>query len=372
MRVGRRGAAAVALMAALATAGCGVRPVTPPARADAAVQTLDAHFYRGGRWVSTVDFWQNAQAFGVLLDAYQRTHSAAFAAMIPQVYAENRQHGRIGDYTSTSIDDEGWWGLDWTRAWDLTGDAAYLQTSKAVFANMAATWDDTCGGGVWWKSSPKQYKNAITNELFLLLAVELHERTAGDRGPGSYLDWAQREANWFLASGMINGRGLVSDGLDNLCRNNGGTTWTYNQGVILAGLAELSRDTGQASYLRTAERIADAATTALVPPGGVLREPCEPARNCGADGEEFKGIFIRYLWWLYTVDHKPAYRAFLAHTQDVLWTAGRSPTGDFGVSWSVPPSSTAQIDAETDTAAAAALTSTALPLAEKPRKGPGA
>jgi len=349
-----------AVLAAL-LAGCGVQPLTAPARAAAALQVLDGS-YRDGRWVAATDFWQNAQAFGALLDGYQRTHSAAYAAMIPQVYAANSQHGTPGDFTSTNIDDEGWWGLDWVRAWDLTGDAAYLQTSRAVFANMAGTWDSTCGGGVWWKASGV-YKNAITNELFLLLAVELHDRTPGDRGPASYLGWAQREAGWFLGSGMIDSFGLVNDGLTAGCRNNAGSTFTYNQGVILAGLAGLSRDTGDRTDLQAAERIADAATRALVDSHGVLRDPCEVSGSCGIDGEEFKGIFARYLWTLYSVDHQARYRQFLQHSLDALW--GNGGASGFGLAWDGPG---AGADAETDTAAAAALGATALPGPERARR----
>jgi hypothetical protein len=38
---------------------------------------------------------------------------------------------------------------------------------------------------------------------------------------------------------MTNGVGLVNDGLTATCLNNGATTWTYNQDVTLAGMAEL-------------------------------------------------------------------------------------------------------------------------------------
>jgi predicted alpha-1,6-mannanase (GH76 family) len=41
------------------------------------------------------------------------------------------------------------------------------------FDYVAQAWDDTCGGGVWW-SQARSYKNAITNELFLMGASTLH------------------------------------------------------------------------------------------------------------------------------------------------------------------------------------------------------
>ena len=59
----------------------------------------------------------------------------------------------------------------------------------------------------------------------------------------STLRWAKAEWSWFKGSGMINGSNLVNDGLTARCDNNHGTTWTYNQGVILAGLSQLYRAT---------------------------------------------------------------------------------------------------------------------------------
>ena len=53
-------------------------------------------------------------------------------------------------------------------------------------------WDGTCGGGLWWNED-RQYKNAITNELFLTLAAQLSQRVPGNRG---YQDWALREWAW--------------------------------------------------------------------------------------------------------------------------------------------------------------------------------
>ena len=80
-------------------------------------------------------------------------------------------------------------------------------------------------GGVYWDLH-NSYKNAITNELFLVLATDLYEIT----NESQYLDWAEREVDWFLHSGMINSRYLVNDGLNDDCYNNQQTTWTYNQG----------------------------------------------------------------------------------------------------------------------------------------------
>lgn len=361
--LGRRWGAAllgVALACSVVLSGCALwaRPLSGDSvsRADAAAGALQQAYYMNGRWRGA-GYWQNAQGLWVVLDQYQRTHAQVWKVDIAQVYKANSQHGRIGNYLSDYVDDEGWWALDWIRAWDLTGDAGYLKTAEATFADMASTWGGTCGGGVWWNHK-KTYKNAIPNELFLLTAVELHERVPGDT---AYLGWAEKEATWFQQSGMINGQGLVNDGLGVTCLNNGGNPWTYNQGVILAGLAELGQVTGNAADLALARRIGDAAVAHLVTPEGVLYERgCEPGGSCGGDGALFKGIFVRYLWWLYRYAPEPQYKQLLAVSTEAIWTKDRGAEGTFGLHWSGPP--TALVTVQGNISAVMALTSTATEL----------
>ena len=81
-------------------------------------------------------------------------------------------------------------------------------------------WPTTCGnGGVWWDTT-HTYINAIPNELFLSVAGHLANRVSN---PDYYIDWAKREWEWFLASGMINEDNLINDGLTTSCENNGET-----------------------------------------------------------------------------------------------------------------------------------------------------
>lgn len=60
---------------------------------------------------------------------------------------------------------------------------------------------------------------------------------------------------------MINEKNLINDGLtinaDATCVNNGEITWSYNQGVILGGLAELYKATGNSTLLAKAVDIAE-------------------------------------------------------------------------------------------------------------------
>ncbi len=145
------------------------------------------------------------------------------------------------NFEDTFYDDDGWWALAWIDAYDVTGNPAYLTMAETIFTTMTGVWDSTCGGGVWWSTSQATRTPSPMN-CFLTIAAKLANRTTGNASAG-YLKWAQQEWTWFKGSGMINAQNLMNDGLTstnpNACTNNGGTTWTYNQGVILGGLVEL-------------------------------------------------------------------------------------------------------------------------------------
>lgn len=300
------------------------------ANTTAAAATLQTWYNSKGLWDST-GWWNAANCLEAIENAIQANNGQDYIQVLATTFELNSGENFLNEY----YDDEGWWALAWIRAFDLTGEFRYLAMARVIFADMTGGWDDTCGGGCWWKKD-RRYKNAIANELFLLVAIRLHQRTPGDHGPGSYLEWALKEWEWFRNSGMINTQNLINDGLDRNCQNNRRTTWTYNQGVILGGLVELYRVTKDTNCLNQALAIADAATSSLVYSNGILREPCEPDHCRGADVPQFKGIFVRYLANLYDLTRKPAYREFLASNARSVWINDRDAAGRLGLRWTGP------------------------------------
>jgi hypothetical protein len=235
-------------------------------------------------------WWQAAVAFSAVETYAQTTGDTSFDAAIARAFSLHA----AGNFENSADDDTAWWGLVWLQAYELTGGPAYLSMARTDADFIHQAWDGVCGGGVWWQRNPRSYKNAITNELFLELTAWLHNDIHGDT---KYLGWATAEWSWFSHSGMINKNNLVNDGLDDNCRNNGQNTWTYNQGVILAGLAQLYRATGDQALLATARGIARATIRRLTV-AGVLTEPCQGDRcqdQLDADTQAFKGIFVRDL-----------------------------------------------------------------------------
>ena len=306
------------------------------ARAAAAAAALQRWYVpRTGLW-KTTGWWNAANALTALIGYVQHADGSDRTGVVANTFRRARR--RHPDFCNSFFDDNGWWGLAWVAAYDLAGDREYLDAAEAIFARTLAGWDGVCGGGMWWNTK-RTYKNAITTELFITLAARLHERTLQQRTPDDqdYLSWALRGWEWLLGRALIGPGGLVNDGLTGGCENNGGTAWTYNQGVILGGLATLYDITGDRAYLRHGEFIADAALRGLTNADGILTEPCELTDDgCDGDGSQFKGIFARHLHAFYQRSGNRGYRDFLLRNADSAWASARNADDQIGLSWAGP------------------------------------
>ena len=257
-----------------------------------------------------------------MVDTYTFPHIPAGLAAPPP--------GSNADWLNWFYDDEGWWALAWLKVYDITNESAYLGAAMDIFEDMVKGWGATCGG-IWWNKA-HEANVAISNELFLSVAAQLANR-ASNRA--YYLDWAMKQYRWFYNSGLINANHNINDGLDlKTCKNNDGIVWSYNQGVILGALVELNRAQPDRFYLTIAQSIATAAISKLSGADGILHEPCEP--DCGNDGPQFKGIFMRNLQVLQQATGNQQYREFINKNADSIWDNARGPGDKFDLVWSGP------------------------------------
>jgi predicted alpha-1,6-mannanase (GH76 family) len=287
--------------------------------------------YNGNLW------WTGANMLEVTIDYSRELGDMTYVDTIDNTFEKVKGGSFQGfvNFLNEYYDDEGWWALAWIKAYDLTHNAKYLDMAKVIFQDMTQGWNPNhCNGGLYWRKTDET-KNAIPNELFLTVAARLHLRTANDMGTGGFLDWAQREWAWFKASGMIQADNQIVDGMNGQCAVSG-PAYTYNQGVIVGGLVDLWRSTGDAALMDQAVAIARAAISHQTTPDGVFIEAvCDP--NCGGgDGLQFKGIFARNIAYLYEANPLPELRDFLIVQSDAIWNLSRSAANEFGKRWAGP------------------------------------
>jgi predicted alpha-1,6-mannanase (GH76 family) len=349
-------------------------------RLQAGVAALQGWYVGRTGLYRTTGWWNAANAITVLTDAMRVSGLKQYVPVLAHTFEhaqivvpKTEQTGALKDMTGAPgfvnryYDDEGWWALAWIDAYDLTRQPRYLAMGQSIFADMVGGWDNTCGGGIWW-SKDKTYKNAIANELFFSVAAHLAGRATTSAEQARYSAWAAKEWAWFRRSGMINSRHLVNDGLtidkaSGSCRSNGKTVWTYNQGVLVGALAAWSKFSpgGASDSLAEARKIADATLAHLTDAAGVLHDSCEP--DCGGDGIQFKGIFVRNLQALDEVAPDSHYPRFFAVNAQAIWQKDRGPGDTFGVVWSGPVLTT---NAGTQASALDALVANAAQIRTEP------
>ncbi|KAJ7788181.1 glycoside hydrolase family 76 protein [Mycena olivaceomarginata] len=242
-----------------------------------------------------------------------------------------------------SYDDASWiilalWKIADYKAARGHDNSAYLESANTIYNIVQGAWDTSvCGGGVWW-SSAKDYKNSITNELFLLVSA-----TGAINFPSNpaFLTNANNVRNWKQPTAQFSG--LFNDGLTSTCANNGQTTWIYNQGVIAAGLGALYAVTKDTILLDEAEITLDAAIK-LLTSNNILKESCDDPTQSGAkcnnDQQAFKGIFTKNVQFYLDRVNDPArvakYSGFLHAQASGVYYYGTSGSGDIGSVWYAP------------------------------------
>ena len=283
---------------------------------------------RTGLWRGT-GWWNSANVLTAIVRYSKFTGEKTYLPIIENTFknAPNRFPGFINEY----YDDEGWWALAWVEAFELTDKKEYLDEAEKIFADMCTGWSDELGGGIFWKKG-EQYKNSIANNLFTLLALRLNAHRPETKVQGeTYLAWAEKDWKWYSESGQINREiWMIEDGLRPNGQPNRNQHWTYNQGVAIAVMVEFYKLKKDKELLDMAEKIADS-TIKRLSRDGILRERNEP--NAGADGCQFKGIFMRHLYTLYEVSKKAEYRDFIENNSDSIWKHRNPETNGFSVSW---------------------------------------
>ncbi|MGM7722997.1 glycoside hydrolase family 76 protein [Metabacillus sp. Hm71] len=223
----------------------------------------------------------------------------------------------LGNGGDKFYDDNHWLALNFIKIYDTTGDEVALNRAKQLFDLAVYGWDTDpshpCTGGVFWTQAPwSNDRNTISNAPAAEIGLLLYDIT----GEQYYLDWSKKMYDW-VNSCMLAPNGLYWDHID-LEGNINKRQWTYNQGVMIGASVLFYKATGDLTYLKRAEDIAD---KALEYYGG---------SRLYSDPPYFNAIFFKNLQLLESVNNNQTYRKFMQAYADEMWKTVRDPeTGLF-------------------------------------------
>jgi predicted alpha-1,6-mannanase (GH76 family) len=277
-------------------------------------------------------YWPNAHALDVLVDAYMRNPAPAIKTRMDElvhgVKAKNND-----SWINFYYDDMEWMALACLRAYQVTNDNLYKNITDLLWADIKGGWSNELNGGIWWRKDNSS-KNTPSNMPAAILAARLYKTF---NNPDD-LEWAKKIYDWQKATLYEQATGWVFDNIEKNGTKN--TTWkfTYNQGTFLGAALELFKITNNATYQADAIKATDfAVASGQLTSNGILKD------EGGGDGGLFKGVFVRYLTRLIIegglpADKKNNYIAFLRKNAETLWSKGTNKSLIlFGSAWDKAP-----------------------------------
>ncbi|KAK6604596.1 glycosyl hydrolase [Botrytis cinerea] len=233
-----------------------------------------------------------------------------------------------------------------SSVYDVTGNETYLKAAAEIYEDPKSVYGNTPCGGLWWDKKHSGV-NSVENELYLTASAKLANRLPARKnseGQGYYYSQALIAYDFLITNtttSMNPSTHLFNDGISmNTCKNNGKIVFTYNQGIILSGLTELTWSTRSHSYTALAVEIANSVIEKMTTSAGILQEKaCEP-NACNGDEQQFKGIFTRNLAFMINratgmdANILAKYRDFLALNAESIIRDDTSSDNMLGLVWS--------------------------------------
>jgi hypothetical protein len=275
--------------------------------------------------------WPEATQFRVLTDLVKINSAAytptlrAFSDELSTRYWKTTGAGgyRSGVSNGATLfyDDNAHIAVVLAEAYNLTGDAVYLTRAIQTYDFVLSGEDSAGGGGIYFSVPDTSSKNAISTLQEVRAGLMLYQIT----GQARFLTDAQRLYAW-SASHIQQPNGLFKEGYMLTGPNAGsavGFTLVNSAGIGLASNILFYDATGDASYLREAQRIAAASRSAYF------------NSSSGAINDEGFWAFelVDALGDLYLTDHNPAWLTATTNAMTWLHNNREDPNGHYGTLW---------------------------------------
>lgn len=221
--------------------------------------------------------------------------------------------------TDKYYDDNAWVAISFTEAYKNTHDPIFLKRARATQAFVLSGWDDTLGGGIYWKLD-HQSKNTCSNAPVAAAAARLSYLT-GDK---DQLAWALKIRTW-VDRKLQDRDGLYWDGMNKQGKVEK-TKWSYNTALIIQTDLWLYALQHRPADLAEARRLADAGLAAWTDPATGSLQKTE-------DSTRFTVYFCEALLRLYDVTRDRKYLAAVQRQAAYGYSHVRDPQGGYWDNW---------------------------------------
>lgn len=304
----------------------------------------DSYFNFNNSGQKDFNYWPQAHALDVVVDAYMRTNDNFYKTTITQWYdGVKRKNGNT--FYNVYYDDMEWIALAMLRSYNATQDERYKTSSMDVWKDIQTGWNTNAGGGISWKKDQPYSKNACSNGPACILAARMFQQF----GDVKDKEWALKIYGWEKETLFNPANGAVYDNIDSRT-GVAQQSWlfTYNEGTFLGSAVELYKITGEKGYLNDAIKAADYTLNNLVDGNDRL------LKNEGnGDGGLFKGVFIRYFTQLILLPDldtatEKRYINFFKLNAETLWRTGTNKQQVlYSNYWKTKPASTTELTTQT-------------------------
>jgi predicted alpha-1,6-mannanase (GH76 family) len=237
--------------------------------------------------------WTHAIFWNMVMDAYERTGDSKYLTLINDIYEGGYAQYDGYNWNNKEVwfvfDDLMWWIISMARAYEITGNAEYLDVASDGFDNVYSRAYDPVNGGVFWGFGPngmgKGHKNSCINYPTIIAALRFYEIT----GNVDYLNKATDIYSWARTHLFNASTGSIPD----LISDQGVVDWTnytYNQGTMIGAASMLFLATGNISYLNDANLAANYTREVMCNNDGIL-----PAEGDWNEQGTMKAIFAHYI-----------------------------------------------------------------------------
>ena len=255
-----------------------------------------------------------------------------------------------GPHAHAFYDDNGWLGLAFLEAYEITHVKRYLTYADDAFQFIAQTgWADGAGGGVWWDTGHVS-RSSESIASGTALAALLYQTT----GKKSYLQTAQKYISWADSHIWDAASGLY------MRDPNSPILMGYVQSPFMLAFVSLCQTTKNDTLCDKAEELGDAALTQFT---GTLHH-----------GPQYDAVYLHWMLDVYGQDHNPRwYNLAVANAQRAL-TNAQNKQGLFLKAWDgsrAPDAPTDSLKIDAATVSVFAWLAAATPPSATPSGTPG-